>query len=209
MRRRHKATRRHLKATRHLRIQAELCRIAAIGLVARHCGNAIGNLLLHHDDGALERGHRLEELQDDCRRHVIGQVRDKYRGLAAGGLLNLLRAHLKRVAHDKAEVGVVGGVSIEHRLELGICLNRRNARRLLQQGQRQRAATRADLEHALIARKLSELTDTFDHMVVDQEVLAQAMLGRKAKLLQQLPGGRGVCQRRSCHGCLLSMMAAS
>ncbi len=74
-------------------------------------------------------------------------------------------------------------MGIEHRLKLRIGLNRRNARRLLQQGQRQRAATRADLEHALIARKLSELTDTFDHMVVDQEVLAQAMLGRKAKLL--------------------------
>ena len=59
--RRHKATRRHLKATRYLRIQAKLCRIAAIGLVARHCGNAIGNLLLHHDDGALERRHRLEK----------------------------------------------------------------------------------------------------------------------------------------------------
>ena len=74
-------------------------------------------------------------------------------------------------------------MGVKHRLKLGICLNRRNARRLLQQGQRQCAATRADLEHALIARKLSELTDTFDHMVVDQEVLAQAMLSRKAKLL--------------------------
>lgn len=74
-------------------------------------------------------------------------------------------------------------MGVKHRLKLGIGLNRRDARRLLQQGQRQRTATRADLEHALIARKLSELTDTFDHMVVDQEVLAQAMLGRKAKLL--------------------------
>ena len=209
MRRRHKATRRHLKATRHLRIQAELCRIAAIGLVARHCGNAIGNLLLHHDDGTLERGHRLEELQDDCRRHVIGQVRDKYRRLAAGGLLNLLRAHLKRVAHDKAEVGVVGGASIEHRLELGIGLDRRDARRLLQQRKRERTNARTNLEHALIACKLGKLANALNYMVVDQEVLAQAMLGRKAKLLQQLPGGRGVCQRRSCHGCLLSMMAAS
>ena len=138
---------------------------------------------MHHDDSALKRGHRLEELKDDRRRHVIGQIRDKHRGFTTGGLLNLLRRHLERIAHDKAEVGIVGGVGIEHRLKLRIGLNRRNARRLLQQGQRQRAATRADLEHALIARKLSELTDTFDHMVVDQEVLAQAMLGRKAKLL--------------------------
>ena len=69
--------------------------------------------------------------------------------------------------------------------------------------------TRADLEHALIARKLGKLANALNHMVVDQEVLAQAMLGRKAKLLQQLPCCRGVCQRRSCHSCLLSMVAAS
>ena len=60
-----------------------------------------------------------------------------------------------------------------------------------------------------IARKLGKLANALDHMVVDQEVLAQAMLGRKAKLLQQLPCCRGVCQRRSCHGCLLNMVAAS
>ena len=100
-------------------------------------------------------------------------------------------------------------MGIEHRLKLGIGLNRRNAHRLLQQGQRQRAATRANLKHALIACKLSKLTDAFDHMVVDQEVLAQAMLGRKAELLQQLPSCRGICQRRSCHDCLLNMVAAS
>ena len=207
--RRHKATRRHLKATRYLRIQAKLCRIAAIGLVARHCGNAIGNLLLHHDDGAFERRHRLEKLQNDRRRHVIGQVRDKYRRLTARSLLNLLRAHLKRVAHDKAEVGIVGGVGVEHRFELRIGLNGRNARRFLQQRERERTNARANLEHALIARELGKLANALNYMVVDQEVLAQAMLGRKAKLLQQLPCCRGVCQRRSCHSCLLSMMAAS
>ena len=167
MRRRHKAARRHLKATRHLRIQAELCRIAAIGLIARRRGNAIGNLLLHHDDGTLERRHRLEKLQNDRRRHVIGQVRNKYRGLAAGGLLNLLRANLKRVAHDKAEVGIVGGVGIEHRLKLGIGLNGRNARRFLQQRKCQRTATWTHLEYALVTCKLGKLADTFDHMIVD------------------------------------------
>ena len=122
---------------------------------------------MHHDDGTLERRHRLEKLQNDRRRHVIGQVRDKYRGLAAGSLLNLLRAHLKRVAHDKVEVGVVGGVSIEHRLELGICLNRRDARRFLQQRKCQRTATRTHLEYALVTCKLGKLADTLDHMIVD------------------------------------------
>ena len=138
---------------------------------------------MNHDDGALERWHRLEELQDDCRRHVIGQVRDKYRRLTARSLLNLPRRHPERVAHDKAEVGIVGGVGIEHRLELGIGLDRRDARRLLQQRKCERANARANLEHALIARKLGKLANTLNYMVVDQEVLAQAMLGRKTKLL--------------------------
>ena len=100
-------------------------------------------------------------------------------------------------------------MGVEHRFELRIGLNGRNARRLLQKRKRERTNARANLEHALIARELGKLADALNHMVVDQEVLAQAMLGRKAKLLQQLPGGRGVCQRRSCHSCLLSKMAAS
>ena len=98
-------------------------------------------------------------------------------------MLNLLRRHLERIAHDKAEVGIVGGVGVKHRIKLGIGLNRRNARRLLQQRKRERANARANLEHALIARKLGKLANTLNYMVVDQEVLAQAMLGRKAKLL--------------------------
>ena len=100
-------------------------------------------------------------------------------------------------------------MGVEHRFELRIGLNGRNARRFLQQRKRQRTATRTHLEYALVTCKLGKLADTLDHMIVDQEVLAQAMLGRKAKLLQQLPCCRGVCQRRSCHSCLLSMMAAS
>ena len=106
-------------------------------------------------------------MQKDRRRHIIGQVRDKYRGLAAGSLLNLLRAHLKRVAHDKAEVGIVGGVGVEHRFELRIGLNGRNARRFLQQRKCQRTATRTHLEYALVTCKLGKLADTLDHMIVD------------------------------------------
>ena len=74
-------------------------------------------------------------------------------------------------------------MGIEHRLKLGIGLNGRNARRFLQQRKCQRTATRTHLEYALVTCKLGKLADTFDHMIVDQEVLAQAMLGRKAKLL--------------------------
>ena len=122
---------------------------------------------MHHDDGTLERRHRLEELQDDRRRHVIGQVRDKHRRLTARSLLNLLRAHPERVAHDKTEVGIVGGMGVEHRLELGVGLDRRDARRLLQQRKRQSTATRTHLEYALVACKLGKLADTLDHMVVD------------------------------------------
>ena len=122
---------------------------------------------MHHDDGTLERRHRLEELKDDRRRHVVGQIRDKHRRRTARNLLNLLRAHLERIAHDKAEVGIVGGVGVKHRLKLGIGLDRRNARRLLQQRKCQRAATRTHLEYALVTCKLGKLADTLDHMIVD------------------------------------------
>ena len=50
--------------------------------------------------------------------------------------------------------------------------------------------------HALIAREAQKLANALNYMVIVEEVLAQAMLGRKAKLLQQLLGCRRICQRQ-------------
>lgn len=58
-------------------------------------------------------------------------------------------------------------MGIEHRLELGIGLDRRDARSLLQQRKRERANTRTHLEYALVTCKLGKLADTLNHMVVD------------------------------------------
>ena len=42
------------------------------------------------------------------------------------------------------------------------------------------------LEHALRARKLGKLADALDHMVVDEEVLAELVLGGQPELVEQL-----------------------
>ena len=58
-------------------------------------------------------------------------------------------------------------MGVEHRLELGVGLNGRDARRLLQQRKRERTNARTHLEYALVTCKLGKLADTLDHMIVD------------------------------------------
>ena len=66
--------------------------------------------------------------------------------------------------------------------------------------QRKRSDARPHLEHVLRAGKLHQLADTLDHMVVDEEILPEAMLGGKAKLIKQLARGSTIGKRRYGHG---------
>ena len=88
----------------------------------------------------------------------------------------------------------------EHRLELRIHLDRGHATRGLHKCQRERADTGAHLKHTLGARELGEVHNALDHMVVDEEVLPQAVLCGQAKGLEHLSRGGGIGQRGGCHG---------
>ena len=83
----------------------------------------------------------------------------------------------------------------QHGLKLRVCLDGDDLRRLLQKCQRERTDARADLQHALVTVELGQTADVLDHMVVDQEVLPQTVLGRQAKGLEQLARGRSARQR--------------
>ena len=90
-------------------------------------------------------------------------------------------------------------MGLENGLELGISLHGDNARSLSQERERECANSRTDLEHALAAIQLGEGHDALDYVIVDKEVLPQAMLGRQAKLLQQAPRGGRACERGCGH----------
>ena len=107
------------------------------------------------------------------------------RGRGTRSLLDALVRHAKRIAHDIGEVGVVGSVGEQHRLERGIHLDGDDARRLLHERERERTDARPHLEHALRARKLGKLADALDHMVVDEEVLTELVLGGQPELVEQ------------------------
>ena len=87
----------------------------------------------------------------------------------------------------------------QHGFELPVGLDRDDPRRVLQQGQGKRADARPDLHHALGSVKGRQVHDLLDHVVIDQEVLAEPVLGRQAIGLKKRPGGAGVCQRRGRH----------
>ena len=68
----HEAARGHLKPASYLCEERKLDSVGPVVFAAGLCGDAVGDLLLHHHDGALEVGHLLKEVQDDGRCHVVG-----------------------------------------------------------------------------------------------------------------------------------------
>ena len=83
---------------------------------------------------------------------------------------------------------------VEHGLKLRVHLDRYDPGGILQQRKGERADTRPDLEHALVGSQLSQSADAFDDMVVDKEVLPQAVLGGQTELLEQRSGRGRICQ---------------
>ena len=85
----------------------------------------------------------------------------------------------------------------ENRLEFGVHLDGHHAGSFLHKCERQRANAWPHLEHALGARKLSQRHNALDDMIVDKEVLTQAVLGRQAERFEHLARCRGV-RKRGC-----------
>ena len=122
-----------------------------VGLVAGVGGEALAHLLLHHDQHPTNQRFALEQVQDQRRRDVVGQVRHDD-GLAA-----------------LEDVGVVGvqGVGVVHRDAVGtddraqwleqiaVDLHGVDFGAGLDEGQRERTQSGADLEDevALVARR--------------------------------------------------------
>ena len=84
---------------------------------------------------------------------------------------------------------------VEHGLKLRVHLNRYDPGGILQQRKGERADTRPDLEHTLVGTQLGQSADALDHMVVDEEVLSQAVFGGKAEFLEQVARRSRIGQR--------------
>ena len=155
----------------------------AVGLVAGVRREALPDLLLHHDEHPSYERLALEQVQDQRRGDVVGQVRHDH-GLAT--------------VEDRGVVGVQRvGVMDRHppgfddrtqRLEqVAIDLHRVHLGAGLDQRQRQRSETGADLEHQVALAHVGQARDPSHGVGVDDEVLTEGARWFETVFVKQRP----------------------
>ena len=116
----------------------------------------------------------LEGLDHERSRDVVREVGDELGGFG----LELVDRELERVSPDQTNVRVRAERGAQLRLERAIELDRVDEPCSLGEAAREDAETRADLEHDVRRAEIAESLDHAEDVLVDEEVLAQRLLGR-------------------------------
>ena len=198
-RRRQEAAARHGEAACRRGEKPQLDGVGAVLLVARGRGHAVGDLGLHHD------GRRCRARAAPGRsagrpwppRRRAGWRRApsagrRARTSSAGATATASARTTARRGHS-AVVSASAGSSCASRstaTTAPACVAERDG---------ERAEAGADLEHGLVAGERGELEDAADDVVVDEEVLAERLLGGQAVALQDLDRRRGSGERGVRH----------
>ncbi len=131
-----------------------------------------------------ERGHLLEEAQNDGGGDRVRQVGDE-RGRRAERLGDQPRRdHGDRVGTHDCEARALGGGLGERGKQLASRSTATTAPACCAQRDGERADAGTDLEHGLVAGERGEFEDAADDVVVDEEVLAERLLGGQAVALE-------------------------
>jgi hypothetical protein len=150
--------------------------------IPRCRGEPVGDLGLHHHQALLERGQQAEHVQQHGHRDVVGQVRDQ-----RGRCRTRHRGDPHRVAEDDLEaVHLAGSVRRDRGGQPGrqqlVQLDRHDAVGDAQQGQRERAQARADLDDDVIGSDPRLAHDPTHGVGVDHEVLSTLLRGPQVEL---------------------------
>src|SRR4051794_32257794 len=160
----------------------------AVGLCGRRREEPVGDLPLHHHAPVLQLLHG-QALGDDRRRDVVRQVRHE-----------LPRRRIERRDVEPHRVTPVHlGVrdAVEVRRDASIDLGSVDEGDTLREVAREDAESRADLEHDIVLVELREPTDHAQDVVVDEEVLAEALLRAHAHRPKTRSAFATICARTS------------
>ena len=183
MRRRVERARPHLEAAGHTAEKRQLCRVGAVGLGPRGSTDAVRDLGLDHHHGTPHRWNLGKHLEDEGRRHLVGQVRDKLARLKREPVRN----HPEGIPHHQVKpFGVLRAGLGQHRLELAVGLNGADGACVRQHGHREGANARPHLKHNIRGVKLRQVQNPPDHGVIHQEVLPKPVLCRKPKPVEHI-----------------------
>ena len=145
----------------------------AVVLVARPRSDPVDHLLLQHEVLVVDGVARLEKVEQDRRRDVVGQVADDAQ-------LSPRRDGGQGREIDVEDVGlddVEPGRAAQPRGQVAIELDDRERAAALEQRTGQRTPARADLDEGLTASRIDRIDDPVEHRSVDQEVLAEPLPG--------------------------------
>ncbi len=146
----------------------------AVGLRPRGGEEAVGDLSLNHHRPLRDRREPVEALDDDRRRHVVGQVRNELgrRGLEIAGI------ERDRVDEADVDVGSLAEAVLQVRRQPPVELDGVDMSDPVGQVLGQCARARADFEHDVVGAELGEPADDAEDVLVDEEVLAELLLRR-------------------------------
>lgn len=154
-----------------LGIHLSRCREQAEVARARCRGDAVCHLALHHDDGHAERGVLGEEMQQDVRRNVVGQVANDVGGFA--GLQIGAEVSVEDVGFDDLYVGVVAIVEGEFGGEGAVEFDADQALGAFGEDAGNGAVAWADFNHSAVGDVAQGVGDAMARGVIGEEVLSE------------------------------------
>jgi hypothetical protein len=174
------------RATVELHGHAQQAHLAGAG------GYALRYLLLEHHDEPRRRLVGLEEVAQDGRRYVVREVSDDGVGARRSRLLQKLsRAQVEDVGADDGDVGTGLEALPQMKAELLVHFHRHHSAGARRQLAGQDAEAGPDFDDRLFWGDLGGGDDARQDMLVDQEVLSEALAGGPAARLGR--GGGSHC----------------
>ena len=152
-------------------------RQTAVGVLARPSGDALGHFLLEHQGEAVRQPRTSQPFDQQGGADVVGQVRHQMG--RTGDQIGLL--HLQRIGLDDSQAAGAVVQFGQQGNEARILFHQDHGAGVgFQQGARQAAWAGADLDHRAALERTGQTHDLAGDVQVQQEMLAKALLGRKA-----------------------------
>mmetsp|Transcript_49602 Transcript_49602/g.116474 ORF Transcript_49602/g.116474 Transcript_49602/m.116474 type:complete len:241 (+) Transcript_49602:2960-3682(+) len=151
---------------------------ATVILAARPGSHAVDDLLLEHEVLVDHVVHRLQQMEEDGGRDVVGQIADDAQPRTLGGRQRP-EVDLQHIAFD--DLDIVAGAEPGGQVTVQFDDGQRPVSG--QQRQRHRAEPGADLDQGLTRLRVDQVDDGVDQRRVGQEMLAKALarnMGRQS-----------------------------
>ena len=159
--------------------------------MARFGYHAFGHFLLDHDDDALDGKLLFQELHDDRRRDIVGQIGTDREGLVIHDFFDV---DAQDVAVDDAHVVIVFQGLVEDGQQMVVQFDSRDGCARFGQGLGQGADARPDFQDRIALPDFGSVGNVVDDGVTDEEILAQLLIHAQAKAFDDVADDVGIGQ---------------